>query len=168
MLNNLNMSAEHLGGNNDPVDHWLQDRRDLLVSYYHLAGLKPNKDCFMALNEKALNAFCQCLVDYLSAGHFNIYERVIKETAQDDSLRATSQIYPALQANTSALMKIYDTHLENAINHDNYHEFQTVLSRISEILEARFMLEDKLVQLAFKHNPNKPRMSNGSHFVDRG
>ena len=34
-----------------------------------------------------------------------------------------------------------------AIDHDNYLEFQQVLSDIGEALEARFVLEDKLILL---------------------
>ena len=37
--------------------------------------------------------------------------------------------------------------LETAIDHDNYLEFQQVLSDIGEALEARFVLEDKLILL---------------------
>ena len=37
--------------------------------------------------------------------------------------------------------------LETAIDHDNYLEFQQVLSDIGEALEARFVLEDKLIIL---------------------
>ncbi len=36
---------------------------------------------------------------------------------------------------------------ETAIDHDNYLEFQQVLSDIGEALEARFVLEDKLILL---------------------
>ena len=53
--------------------------RQLLVAYYNLVGLKPGKESFMRLNEKALDDFCQSLVDYLSDGHFNLYERIIRE-----------------------------------------------------------------------------------------
>ncbi|MDS7820663.1 Rsd/AlgQ family anti-sigma factor, partial [Klebsiella pneumoniae] len=42
--------------------------------------------------------------------------------------------------------------LENAIDHDNYLEFQQALSDIGESLDARFALEDKLIALAVAHN----------------
>lgn len=44
-------------------------------------------------------------------------------------------------------MDDYDSSLENAIDHDNFLEFQQALSDIGEALEARFMLEDKLIML---------------------
>ncbi len=49
-------------------------------------------------------------------------------------------------------MDYYDTCLENAIDHDNYLEFQQALSDIGEALEARFALEDKLIALAISYN----------------
>lgn len=77
MLIQLESLTERLGGSNELVDHWFHVRKQLLVAYYNLVGIKPGKESFVRLNEKALDDFCQNLVDYLSAGHFNIYERII-------------------------------------------------------------------------------------------
>ena len=92
------------------------------------------------------------LVDYLSSGHFSIYERIIGEMEGDPPLLAATRLYPQLEANTQQMMDYYDTCLENAIDHDNYLEFQQALSDIGESLEARFALEDKLIALAVAHN----------------
>lgn len=67
-------------------------------------------------------------------------------------LLAATRLYPQLEANTQQMMDYYDTCLENAIDHDNYLEFQQALSDIGESLEARFALEDKLIALAVAHN----------------
>ncbi|VFS26694.1 Regulator of sigma D [Enterobacter cancerogenus] len=79
MLNQLESLTERVGGSTQLVDRWLHDRKHLLVAYYNLVGIKPGKESFMRLNEKALDDFCQSLVDYLSDGHFNIYERIVRE-----------------------------------------------------------------------------------------
>lgn len=152
MLNQLENLTERVGGSNKLVDRWLQVRKHLLVAYYNLVGLKPGKESFMRLNEKALDDFCQSLVDYLSSGHFNIYERFIGELEGDTPLLAATKIYPQLQANTQQIMDYYDSCLENAIDHDNYLEFQQALSDIGEALEARFALEDNLIALAVAHS----------------
>ncbi|MET5445779.1 sigma D regulator [Klebsiella aerogenes] len=152
MLNQLENLTERVGGNNKPVDRWLLVRKHLLVAYYNLVGLKPGKESFMRLNEKALDDFCQSLVDYLSSGHFNIYERIIGEMEGSTPLLAATKIYPQLEANTQQMMDYYDTCLENAIDHDNYLEFQQALSDIGESLEARFALEDKLLALVVAHD----------------
>ncbi len=55
MLNQLENLTERVGGSNELVDRWLQVRKHLLVAYYNLVGLKPGKESFMRLNEKALD-----------------------------------------------------------------------------------------------------------------
>ena len=152
MLNQLESLTERVGGSNKLVDHWLHVRKQLLVSYYNLVGIKPGKGSFMQLNEKALDEFCHNLVDYLSAGHFSIYERIIREMEGSSPLFTATQLYPLLEANTNEIMKYYDSSLENAIDDDNCLEFQQALSGIGEALAARFMLEDKLIMLAFDNN----------------
>ena len=152
MLNQLESLTERVRGSNKLVDRWLHVRKHLLVAYYNLVGIKPGKESFMRLNEKALDDFCQSLVDYLSDGHFNIYERIIREMEGTTPYLAASKLYPLLEANTQQIMDYYDSTLENAIDHDNYLEFQQALSDLGEALEERFTLEDKLIALVLDNN----------------
>ncbi|WP_052285337.1 Rsd/AlgQ family anti-sigma factor [Kluyvera genomosp. 1] len=149
MLNQLESLTERVKGHHKLVDRWLNIRKHLLVAYYNLVGLKPGKESFMRLNEKALDDFCQRLVDYLSAGHFSIYERIIHKMEGDSPLLNATKIWPQLEANTLLIMDLYDSTLESAIDQDNCYEFQQALSDIGEALEARFRLEDQLIMLAF-------------------
>ena len=153
MLNQLESLTERVRGSNKLVDRWLHVRKHLLVAYYNLVGIKPGKESFMRLNEKALDDFCQSLVDYLSDGHFNIYERIIREMEGTTPYLAASKLYPLLEANTRQIMDYYDSTLENAIDHDNYLEFQQALSDLGEALEERFTLEDKLISLVLDASP---------------
>ncbi|MEB6381579.1 sigma D regulator [Leclercia adecarboxylata] len=152
MLNQLENLTERVGGSNNLVDRWLNLRKHLLVAYYNLVGIKPGKESYMRLNEKALDDFCQGLVDYLSNGHFNIYERIIREMEGNSPFLAATKLYPLLEANTQQIMDYYDSTLENAIDQDNYLQFQQALSDIGEALEQRFTLEDNLIALALDHN----------------
>ncbi|WP_447862985.1 sigma D regulator [Enterobacter ludwigii] len=152
MLNQLESLTERIRGSNKLVDRWLHVRKHLLVAYYNLVGIKPGKESFMRLNEKALDDFCQSLVDYLSDGHFNIYERIIREMEGTSPYLTASKLYPLLEANTQQIMNYYDSTLENAIDHDNYLEFQQALSDLGEALEERFSLEDKLIALVLDND----------------
>ena len=154
MLNQLESLTERVRGSNKLVDRWLHVRKHLLVAYYNLVGIKPGKESWMRLNEKALDDFCQSLVDYLSDGHFNIYERIIREMEGTTPYLAASKLYPLLEANTQQIMDYYDSTLENAIDHDNYLEFQQALSDLGEALEERFTLEDKLIALVLDNDLN--------------
>ncbi|MFJ5425118.1 Rsd/AlgQ family anti-sigma factor, partial [Enterobacter sp. CER55] len=64
-----------------------------------------------------------------------------------------SKLCPLLEANTQQIMDYYDSTLENAIDHDNYLEFQQALSDLGEALEERFTLEDKLISLVLDASP---------------
>jgi len=154
MLNQLESLTERVRGSNKLVDRWLHVRKHLLVAYYNLVGIKPGKESYMRLNEKALDDFCQSLVDYLSDGHFNIYERIIGEMEGTSPYLTATKLYPQLEANTQRIMDYYDSTLENAIDHDNYLEFQQALSDLGEALEERFTLEDKLISLALDNDLN--------------
>ena len=149
MLNQLESLKERIHGHHKLVDRWLNIRKHLLVAYYNLVGLKPGKESYMQLNEKALDDFCQSLVDYLSTGHFSIYERILHKLEGNGQLLKATKIWPLLEANTQRIMDYYDSSLETAIDHDNCLEFQQVLSDLGEALEARFALEDKLIMLVF-------------------
>lgn len=154
MLNQLERLTERIGGSHHLVDSWLQVRKQLLVAYYNLVGIKPGKGSYMRLNEKALDEFCQRLVDYLSACHFNIYERIVAELKDKNPRQAVIRLYPQLETNTRQIMDIYDSSLEEAIDDDNCMEFQQALSALGEALAARFTLEDRLIILALDSNPD--------------
>lgn len=118
------------------------------MAYYHLIGLKPNKEKHTPLDEEALDAFCHQLVDYLSAGHFHVYDRIVPEAENTSAL-----IYSGLQENTQQIMALYDSHFESAIDHDNYLAFQEALSGVGEAQATLlFILEDKLIQQALEYS----------------
>ncbi|MBE5204431.1 sigma D regulator [Pectobacterium quasiaquaticum] len=151
MLNQLQSLTEYVGGNNALIDQWLQARKQLLVAYYHLVGIKPNKETLSLLDEEALDNFCQNLVDYLSTGHFHLYEKMLHEAAthSEQVLALSTQLDFALQNNTQQIMTFYDSHLAAAIDHDNCLEFQQALSHVGEALEERFTLEDRMIQQVY-------------------
>ena len=109
MLNQLDNLTERVRGSNKLVDRWLHVRKHLLVAYYNLVGIKPGKESYMRLNEKALDDFCQSLVDYLSAGHFSIYERILHKLEGNGQLARAAKIWPQLEANTQQIMDYYDS-----------------------------------------------------------
>ncbi|WCG83343.1 sigma D regulator [Pectobacterium sp. A5351] len=151
MLNQLQSLTEYVGGNNALIDQWLQARKQLLVAYYHLVGIKPNKEALSLLDEEALDNFCQNLVDYLSTGHFHLYEKMLHEAAthSEQLLALSTQLDLALQNNTQHIMTFYDSHLAAAIDHDNCLKFQQALSSVGEALEERFTLEDNMIRLVY-------------------
>ena len=150
MLNRLESLAERVGGSNKLIDQWLESRKTLLVTYYSLVGIKPNKEKHTQLDEKALIAFGPNLVDYLSSCHFHIYDRIIiqEEGTSSPNLAAGKKLYPSLEENTQKIMAFYDNYVEKGINEDTILQLHEDISTVGELLERRFTLEDKLIQEA--------------------
>ncbi|MDF1897091.1 sigma D regulator [Rahnella contaminans] len=167
MLNRLERLTQRVGGSNELVDQWLHARKELLVSYCTLVGLKPNKEKHTPLNEKALDNFCHNLVDYLSAGHFHLYQRVIDEVEGAEIKLQAAKIYPALELNTEAIMAFHDSYTENDIDDDNAFAFHYALSDVGEALDARFQLEDQLIILAFDPESRKVLPSANEEHIAR-
>lgn len=146
MLNQLDNLTERVRGSNKLVDRWLHVRKHLLVAYYNLVGIKHGKESYMRLNEKALDDFVRarsitCLPD------ISVFMSAFFISWKATGNSRAAKIWPQLEANTQQIMDDYDSSTETAIDHDNYLEFQQVLSDIGEALEARFVLEDKLILL---------------------
>lgn len=99
MLNRLESLTQRVGGSNELIDQWLHARKELLVSYCTVIGIKPQKEKHTPLNAKTLENFCHNLVDYLSSGHFHLYDRIIKEVegASSPKMALTAKIHPALK-----------------------------------------------------------------------
>jgi regulator of sigma D len=95
-----------------------------------------------------LQAFCEHLVDYISEGHFKIYEMVMdrwKSTgfSPTDEINAT---YGHIVLTTDPLLNFTDKYADVDAE-DTLDAFDSELSLIGEILETRFAVEDQLIQL---------------------
>ncbi len=95
-----------------------------------------------------VQALCQALIDYLSAGHFKVFERLINEFERHDNnsrmlaLRLLNQIENSTTAAIS-FNDIYDTEAHCAELLDALPED---LSRLGVALAERFELEDQLIE----------------------
>lgn len=150
MLNRLERLAQRVGGSNRLIDDWLKARKQLLVEYYLLVGLKPQKEKHTPLNEKALSGFCQQLVDYLSACHFHLYDKIIVQTKEDPQTEKVlaNRLYPKLHDNTLLMMQFYDRYSDSQVHDELCLELHDALSEIGEHMATRFAWEDQLILLA--------------------
>lgn len=124
----------------------LQNERQQLWSLYcHVADLQPfsaNKSI-----KKKLTRFSQVLIDYVSLGHFGLYERLLAGTErQDGPLLAAKEIYPALSATTEAAISFNDKYANDA-ERTPLNDLAKDLSALGESLAKRIDLEDRLCDL---------------------
>ena len=80
MLENCRTAKERWGGVHQLIDRWLKERQELLVHYCDLSDTA--RDTASENLGRKLERLCQILVDYTSAGHFEIYEQLNQEARE--------------------------------------------------------------------------------------
>lgn len=147
MLEGCKSAKERWGGVHNIIDRWLNERQELLVLFVAIKGLKPFSPRETPLSIK-VQAFCQVLMDYCSAGHFEVYEQLIKEAQEfdDGGVELAKKHYPRLEFITSKCVEFnddYDT-AEHCL--EKMTELPKDLSEVGELLEERFQIEDLLIE----------------------
>lgn len=140
----------------DLLTRWLRERRELLGKYTQIAvaldaTLAPEK---LAAYQSAL---CSLLVDYVSAGHFEVFHELLNEAESfaDGSGALAGKLIPAISDTTEVIM----AYEEKYGSGKTYPEtLQRDLSSLGELLESRFVLEDRLI--AGLHNRHRPLVEN--------
>lgn len=119
------------------VSNWLSERQNLIVNLVALSDARRDR-----LPTSALQHFCDGLVDYVSAGHFKVYNELV---SCPDAQHLLSQVYPTIQASTEQVLDFHDTLARPT---DDALSVREALGNISIALESRFALEDELIDAA--------------------
>jgi regulator of sigma D len=153
MLDNCKSARERWGGVNEIIDRWLQERQDLLVLYCNLSTIKP--DDISPETEDALRKFCQLIVDYVSAGHFEVYENLVNEGREfddQDGLKQAKVHYQIIDKTTEEILDFNDKYQET----DDLAAVAKDLSELGEIILARIEAEDQMIEIL--HSAHKDRV----------
>jgi len=150
MLNKFKQVQEQWGGSSEVIDHWLDTRQSLVVEYCKLAV--PHATTTQSVSSlpspEELQLFCQHLVDYISEGHFKIYDMVM-DRWRSTGFSPTDEInaaYGKIVLTTDPLLNFTDKYA-NTGEGDRLEQLESELSLIGEIIETRFEVEDQLIQL---------------------
>jgi len=149
MLSRNTAAKQRWGGQDSSLDRWLEERQSLLVQYCSLAGLPPyseNRGQLPSIDH--IHRFCETLVDYVSAGHFELYDRILAQTNEHDqhAKEVAEQVYPLIAETTEAALAFNDQ-FGDTDNDSSLTGFDRQLSIIGEAIEQRLELEDRLLQL---------------------
>ncbi len=151
MLEQCRNAKERWGGVSTIIDHWLEERQQLLSVFVAI----PNQEAGAALNSSVAE-FCVLLMDYLSSGHFEVYEQLLREGSEfaDGGLEKAQQLLPLIQNSTDQALDFNDNYgqLDNPTLRQLY-QLSLGLSELGEVLEERFALEDQLIEIL--HNAHK-------------
>jgi regulator of sigma D len=143
MLENCQNAKERWGGVSVIIDRWLQERQDMLVQYCDIGGSGQSNG---GSRGDKLRHFCQILVDYVSAGHFEIYDQLIKEGREfddEEALHEAGRLFTIVDNTTEKLLDFNDKYLET----DDLSSLDQDLSSLGETLEIRFSAEDRMISV---------------------
>jgi regulator of sigma D len=133
------------------LTRWLRERRDVLGRYTEIAVTLDSGLSGDPLHQRQ-KALCELLVDYVSAGHFEVFHELIDEAESfdDGSGALAEQLIPTIGDTTEVILAYEEKYGEGS-------EYPATLKRdlsaLGEMLESRFVLEDRLI--AGLHNSHR-------------
>lgn len=134
--------AQHL------VSELQEERREVWKLYCRIAELKPytsNTNVKLMLKQ-----FSETLIDYVSLGHFGIYDRLLAGTERREKvLTSANMIYPEFSRTTDEVVEFNDHYDHNNRKFDT-NRLEEDLSRLGENLAKRMEMEDKLCAMLIK------------------
>jgi regulator of sigma D len=136
-------AKERRQGSQALVAKLVTERTQMLVTFCRLAGIEP----YTAVTpvQKLLQEFCQILVDYVAAGHFALYERILegKERRQEVADIA-GEIYERIAQSTQNALDFNDKY-DCGDHCTELDSLSQDLSRLGEDIALRVELEDRLL-----------------------
>ena len=117
----------------------------MLVQYTGLANRKDLDGRIPAHSQSVLE-FCQILVDYISTGHFEVYEQLVKEGDEfkdTEGLEVAEELYKVIDATTEQILDFNDKYQTP----DDLKTIATDLSQLGEQLSTRFEAEDCMINV---------------------
>ncbi|KDE41068.1 MAG: Rsd/AlgQ family anti-sigma factor [Nitrincola lacisaponensis] len=145
MLEKCRNARERWGGVSQIIDLWLEQRQQLISCFISL----PETEVGEPLNSR-LDTFCSLLIDYISSGHFEVYEQLLNEgnEFQDGSVEQAQKLLPRIQPTTDFALDFNDTCQGfSQPTLQELRDFSNQLSRLGEMLEERFSIEDQLIEI---------------------
>ena len=109
-----------------------QELRGRVICYLVKLNHALDKD-LNDLSQALLSRFCDTLVDYLSAGHFQVFQRVVPLAHEYAAIESTTQLAMTFNDNFGNLRTV------------DIPEVKAALEHLALVLGTRFELEDDLL-----------------------
>ena len=152
MPHNSNDPRQQFRAVDDLLTRWLKERREVLGRYTEIAVTLDSGLDGSNLGKRQ-QALCGLLVDYVSAGHFEVFHELVHEAESfgDGSCALAEHLMPAIGDTTEVILAYEEKYGDGK-------SFPATLERdlsaLGEVLESRFVLEDRLI--AGLHNSHRP------------
>ncbi len=124
------------------IKKWLAERNELLVLYCQMSGKRRGK---VLPDKQQINQFCDILIDYVSAGHFEVYEEIASRCSVNGShnLELLESLLPQIHQTTDVVVHFNDKYTD--FDDKMMNELDADLSILGEAIAYRVELEDKLI-----------------------
>ncbi len=149
MLKHYENAKQRWGGEHSLIDRWLNKRQRLIVKYYNVLSTKPLKTKENQLADN-ISIFCEALMDYCSVSHFQVYEKLLSSATEIDGadISQVRDAFARLEEITSNLVDFNDQYNEQC-SLEELMKLSASLSKVGELLEDRFLLEDGLISMLY-------------------
>ena len=143
MTNKISDPKQQFQAVEELLTRWLKERRAVLGKYTEIVVMRdslPNDTSMIARQQ----AFCSLLVDYVSAGHFEVFHELLNEAEcfGDGSSALAEQLMPAIGDTTEFILAYEEKYSDAEVQQI---KLKRDLSALGELLESRFMMEDQLI-----------------------
>ncbi len=135
------------------IERWIEERRELLVKYCELTEVTDFSDPENNYDTD-LQQFCEIMVDYVSVGHFEVFEQITKEAeifGNDQGLDKSPELIEKIQTTTELILDFNDKYMTakdlDALIID--------LAALGETFVQRFADEDALIDMLHSTNVSK-------------
>ncbi|MGM8851105.1 sigma D regulator [Salinicola halophyticus] len=146
MLEDCKTAQERWGGVHALIDRWLEQRYDMLVT---LVDLREFCDADVtAVSKPRIDAFSEALMDYISAGHFEIYPQLREEAKafeDREALTVADKLLARVDASTQLVLD-FDAEYATPSRCQRYTDrLPGWLEKLGATMTERFLLEDQLI-----------------------
>ena len=140
----LEKASERRGNTSELINHMLIERQELLTLLLRASNVKT--DDASQSDWDVIDEFCQVLVDYIAAGHFGLYDRIVKKQERRKGVADLAlQVYPSIDQATQIALEFNEKY--DPENRNNMSNLTQDLSLLGEELTNRIELEDQLIEL---------------------
>lgn len=145
MLERCRTAQERWGGVHSIIDRWLQSRKALIEAWVELR----EREEYTPTDTPKVQAFCESLVDYVSTGHFEVYEQLAleaKEFHDDTALQCLNRLLPEIQSNTEIVLEFNDRYDNKERCNAQLEDLPIALQTLGLVMDERFSYEDQLIE----------------------
>lgn len=145
MLERCKTAQERWGGVHEIIDRWLKSRKALVEAFIELREVGE----YTPTDTPKVQDFCESLVDYVSTGHFEVYEQLAleaKEFHDDTALECLHKLMPEISENTDIILEFNDKFDTKEHCNTQLVDLPFALQALGLLMDERFAYEDQLIE----------------------